>query len=60
MVCNTLLEGIEKKKIMERLQERTKNMVDEFETCPSCNRIYWKGSHYQKMEGIIDKIREFK
>ena len=60
MICNTLLERIEKKKIMERLQERTKNMVDEFEICPSCSRIYWKGSHYQKMEGIINGIREIK
>jgi len=58
MICNTLLEKIEKKDIIERLEENTRNLFDEFFTCPSCNRIYWKGSHYQEMVSIIDKIRE--
>src|ERR1035437_1807157 len=58
MKCNTLLKKTEKKNIMERLEENTRNFFDEFFTCPSCNRIYWKGSHYQKMVKIINAIRE--
>ena len=58
MKCNTLLKKTEKKNIMERLEENTRNFFDEFFTCPSCNRIYWKGSHYQKMVKIINAIKE--
>ncbi len=28
----------------------------EFFICSSCGKIYWKGSHYQKLQMIIDRI----
>lgn len=58
MKCNTPLKRTEKKNVVNRLEENTRNLYDEFFICPSCNRIYWKGSHYQNMLKFINEIRE--
>ncbi len=28
----------------------------EFYRCPSCGRVYWKGSHYDRLVKVIEKI----
>jgi uncharacterized protein len=58
MKCNTLLEKTDKSKIEGRLEMNTKLLFDEFLICPSCQQIYWKGSHYQNMLKIINEIKE--
>lgn len=55
--CNGMITSIEKEKIMDRLQLNTKKYFNEFFTCISCGRIYWKGSHFRKMEQIIKSIK---
>jgi uncharacterized protein with PIN domain len=47
--CNALLQPIAKEKIIERLQPDTRTHYQEFYICADCDKIYWKGSHYQKM-----------
>jgi uncharacterized protein with PIN domain len=56
MECNTLLRDISKKDIIERLPLRTREYFHEFKNCPGCNRIYWKGSHYERMKKYIDSV----
>jgi uncharacterized protein with PIN domain/molybdopterin converting factor small subunit len=58
MHCNGLLEGVSKERIIDRLQPETRQHHDEFYICPDCERIYWKGSHYDRMRNFIEKIRE--
>ncbi|WP_291322149.1 Mut7-C RNAse domain-containing protein [Desulfonatronospira sp.] len=47
--CNQILEPIPKSKIIHRLKPRTRKFYDYFEICPGCERIYWRGSHWEKM-----------
>jgi uncharacterized protein with PIN domain len=54
--CNHPLERIEKEKIIERLETLTKLYFDEFHLCPACRQIYWKGSHYDQMAKVIERI----
>jgi len=58
--CNTLLEPASKELITERLPPKTRRYYNEFRICPGCRRIYWKGSHYQRMQGLIERIIESK
>ena len=51
--CNTLLQAVAKDSIAARLEERTRSLYAEFFTCPTCGRIYWKGSHYEHMQKTI-------
>ena len=54
--CNHLLEPVSKEAVLDRLEPLTKKFFDEFHICPACGQIYWKGSHYVKMEKIIEEI----
>jgi uncharacterized protein with PIN domain len=56
MRCNTPLVPVEKKAVFDRLEPLTKRYFEEFQLCPQCNQVYWKGSHYQKMMGLIDRL----
>ncbi len=47
--CNCRLTPIGKDAVRDRLPARTALYYDEFWTCTGCARIYWKGSHWQRM-----------
>ena len=55
--CNHVLEPASKESVLDRLEPLTKVYFDEFMLCPDCKRIYWKGSHFERMQGIVEKIR---
>ena len=47
--CNKKLVPISKKDILHRLEPKTKKYFNKFKICPQCRRIYWQGSHHEKM-----------
>ena len=54
--CNGLLETVDKDAILDQLQPDTRQYFKEFRRCQACGHIYWKGSHYQRMQQIIESI----
>ncbi len=54
--CNTLLRPVPKEEIADRLLPETRRLYEEFCKCPECHRIYWKGSHYRRMQKFIESI----
>jgi len=54
--CNHPLKPVEKEAVLDRLEPLTKLYFDEFQICPACKQIYWKGSHYERMQGLIKQI----
>ena len=58
MRCNHLLESVEKEIILEKLEPLTKKYFDEFKLCPACDQVYWKGSHYERMLQLIEKVSQ--
>jgi uncharacterized protein len=54
--CNGVLEPIDKERIADRLMPNTREYYDEFRICRTCGKIYWKGSHYQRMQRLIDSV----
>ena len=42
--------------ILDQLQDDTRKYYDEFWRCQQCAKIYWKGSHFQRMQKLIDSI----
>lgn len=47
--CNGRLAPIGKDAVRDRLPARTALHYNEFWKCAGCARIYWKGSHWQRM-----------
>ena len=56
LVCNNLLEPIEKEKIKDRIPPYVYSTQDEFDICQQCGRIYWSGTHRVKMLKMLDEI----
>jgi hypothetical protein len=54
--CNHSLEPIAKEAVLDRLEPLTKLYFDEFQICPACKQIYWKGSHYDRMRDLIEQL----
>jgi uncharacterized protein len=54
--CNHILEPVSKAEVLDRLEPLTKQYFDEFHICRACGQIYWKGSHYDKMQTLVENI----
>lgn len=55
--CNGLLAPVDKEVILHHLNAETKKYYDEFSRCQDCGRVYWRGSHYQRIERFVAEIR---
>jgi uncharacterized protein with PIN domain len=56
--CNVVLESVGKDEVLNSLPPKVRQSFDEFRRCPDCGRIYWKGSHYQRMVELIGDVLE--
>jgi len=56
MYCNGLIRSVNKQKIEDHVSDRTRLYYNEFFQCDTCKKIYWKGSHYEKMEKMVEII----
>lgn len=52
--CNSLLHAVPKDRVEHLLPPRTREQYREFSRCPTCERIYWRGSHYSRMTAFLD------
>jgi uncharacterized protein with PIN domain len=55
--CNGKVEAIKKEKIIEKLEPLTRKYFHKFFRCTNCHTIYWKGSHFDRMNSFINTIR---
>ena len=55
--CNGLIINIPKEEINERLLPKTRKYYNQFQICPVCRRIYWEGSHFEKMKQFVESFQ---
>lgn len=55
--CNGVIHAVAKHEIDSCLQPLTRIHYDDFYQCDGCRKIYWKGSHYTKMQALVAEIR---
>jgi uncharacterized protein with PIN domain len=56
MECNGLLDPVNKEEISDFLLPGTREYYSDFKKCSGCGRIYWEGSHYERMRKYIDSV----
>ncbi len=59
--CNSLLERIpEKEAIIDLVKPETYHSFNEFFSCtnPDCKKIYWKGSHIEKIKSKLYNVEK--
>lgn len=54
--CNVPLETAAKAEVEARLPPMTKRLFDRFSRCPSCGRVYWAGSHHDRMAARLRRL----
>ena len=58
--CNTLLQPVSRAEILQSLPDKVREARHSFRRCPGCSRVYWKGTHYQRMQLFIQALcRQF-
>lgn len=55
-ICNSTLTPVAKKDIEDRLLPATAMFYNEFKICSGCKKLYWQGSHAEKLAGLIGRI----
>lgn len=53
MTCNAELVKRNKREIEDKIDADTARIFKEFFYCPSCDKVFWKGSHFERMEKLI-------
>jgi uncharacterized protein with PIN domain len=54
--CNEPLKAIDKAVVLDQLPGKVAKYYERFLTCPSCQRIYWEGSHWRRMRTSLDNL----
>lgn len=56
MACNAPLAPMAKEEIGNRVPPAAAANHEQFRQCPACRRVYWQGTHYQRMRRWIDHL----
>ncbi len=55
-LCNTPIKSIKKEFVKDKVPPYTYMITEEFYICPSCNKVYWEGSHRKRAEKEIERL----
>lgn len=58
IICNTNITPYPKEDACRIVPEYVCKTQDVFGQCPSCNKLYWKGTHYKRMVEVLKRIFE--
>jgi uncharacterized protein with PIN domain len=56
LACNGLLEELPNSEAASRVPESVAKRHDRFTTCRDCGRVYWPGSHHDRMARIVQEV----
>lgn len=56
LVCNVPLRAIDKEFVFQRIPPSIRANFEHFTTCDACQRVFWKGSHWQRMHELVDAV----
>jgi hypothetical protein len=54
--CNFVLVKIPKKNVSGRVPGHAYETHEEFWECRTCDKIYWKGTHFQRMKAEAERL----
>ncbi|MFC0251737.1 Mut7-C RNAse domain-containing protein [Massilia consociata] len=54
--CNLTLRAVPKEAVLDRLPPMVAATHETFTTCDGCRRVYWKGSHHERMRGLLEGV----
>ena len=58
--CNRLIEPVERQAVRERVPAYVWQQQTAFHTCRQCGRVYWPGSHHDRMTKQLEAVFQSK
>jgi len=55
-ICNMPIVEVERAEVERDVPPKVLEIQSKFWKCPSCSRIYWRGSHWKDMLGRIETL----
>ena len=56
MACGGELARVDKESVRERIPPRTFTWLDEYFICRRCDRLFWEGTHWQRIRGELARL----
>ena len=56
MECGGELRRVDKEKFRERIPPRTYRWLDEYFACEDCGKLFWHGTHWQRIGAELQRI----
>ena len=57
MACGAELRAVPKREVEARIPPRTARWKDEYYVCAGCGRLYWQGTHWQRIAARLEGER---
>ncbi len=54
--CNGVLEAVPKEAVRYKVPFYVFTHHEHFARCPQCGKVYWAGSHYERMNAALEEI----
>jgi uncharacterized protein with PIN domain len=56
LLCNAALQPVDKASVATVVPPQVLERQDQFSRCAACGRVYWPGSHYERMRAALDDL----
>lgn len=56
--CNGLLAPVDKEDVLPRIPPKTALWQDDYYVCTDCAKLYWRGTHYPRLQEMVERILE--
>ena len=56
--CNGLVKPVDKRDVLSRIPPKTALWQDEYFICQACDKLYWRGTHFSRLQTMVDQILE--
>lgn len=60
MLCSGVLDRVDKESVRDRIPPRTYRWLDEYYMCRGCGRLFWRGTHWQRIRNQLATLCERK
>lgn len=57
-LCNGVLEIASREDVGDRVPARSLIWMTEFYVCPACDKVFWKGTHWRRIEPLQRRLTE--
>ncbi|RKH00404.1 Mut7-C RNAse domain-containing protein [Corallococcus carmarthensis] len=58
IACNAPLSTATPDEVQGRVPEGVAQRHSHFQQCPGCQRVFWPGTHHERMQNLVDTLRK--